>query len=61
MGISPWVASSPPRGRGGHWGLRVPLAAPFLACAAHPPLVVSVAAVFCASVGYAATLPLQAR
>ncbi|WP_432489544.1 MFS transporter [Kineococcus sp. SYSU DK018] len=42
-------------------GLRVLLAAPFLVFALHPPLVVGVVAVFCASVGYAATLPLQEK
>jgi hypothetical protein len=42
-------------------GLRVLLAAPFLVFALHPPLVVGVLAVFCASVGYAASLPLQER
>ncbi|WP_432498650.1 MFS transporter [Kineococcus gypseus] len=42
-------------------GLRVLLAAPFLLFAVHPPLAVSLAAVFCASVGYAATLPLHEK
>lgn len=41
--------------------LRLLLAAPYLVFAAHPPLVLAVAAVTLASIGYSATLLLQDR
>ncbi|MFF5159942.1 hypothetical protein ACFY3N_27590 [Streptomyces sp. NPDC000348] len=41
--------------------LRLLLAAPYLLFVLHPPLPVAAAAVFVASVGFAATLPLQER
>ncbi|MFI1421123.1 MFS transporter [Streptomyces sp. NPDC020731] len=41
--------------------LRLLLAAPYLLFALHPPLPVATAAVFVASAGFAATLPLQER
>ncbi|MGW0751390.1 MFS transporter [Streptomyces sp. NPDC002587] len=41
------------------FALRLLLALPYLLFAAHPPLPVVMAAVFIASVGFAATLPLQ--
>ncbi|MFI5572130.1 hypothetical protein ACIA6T_33315 [Streptomyces sp. NPDC051740] len=41
--------------------LRLLLAAPYLLFALHPPLPVAAAAVFVASAGFAATLPLQER
>lgn len=41
------------------FALRLLLAAPYLLFAAHPPLLVSAVAVFVASAGFAATLPLQ--
>ena len=41
------------------FGLRVGLAAPFLLFAVHPPVWAQVVAVTVASVGFAATLPLQ--
>lgn len=41
------------------FALRLLLAAPFLLFASEPPVLVAAAAVFLASAGYAATLPLQ--
>lgn len=41
------------------FALRLLLAAPYLLFAIHPPLLLAVAAVFAASAGFAATLPLQ--
>ncbi|MFC9294147.1 hypothetical protein ACFTWH_05070 [Streptomyces sp. NPDC057011] len=41
------------------FALRLLLAAPFLLFAMHPPVLVSAVAVFIASAGFAATLPLQ--
>ncbi|GAA1162612.1 putative MFS family arabinose efflux permease [Kitasatospora gansuensis] len=41
------------------YGLRLLLAAPYLLFVLHPPAVVAVLVVFAASVGFAATLPLQ--
>ncbi|MES4891045.1 MFS transporter [Streptomyces sp. NPDC096012] len=41
------------------YALRLSLAAPYLLFALHPPLVVASVAVFVASAGFAATLPLQ--
>jgi MFS family permease len=43
------------------FGLRLLLAAPYLVFAVQPPILVTAAAVFVASAGYAATLPLQER
>ncbi|CAL9538181.1 hypothetical protein SUDANB176_04191 [Streptomyces sp. enrichment culture] len=43
------------------FALRLLLAAPYLLFALHPPLPVAVVAVFVASAGFAATLPLQER
>lgn len=43
------------------FALRLLLAAPYLLFALHPPLTVAVVAVFVASAGFAATLPLQER
>ncbi|MFJ4776743.1 hypothetical protein [Streptomyces sp. NPDC088762] len=43
------------------FALRLLLAAPYLLFAVHPPVLVSAAAVFVASAGFAATLPLQER
>ncbi|MCX4779085.1 MFS transporter [Streptomyces sp. NBC_01264] len=41
------------------FALRLLLAVPYLLFAVHPPVLVATAAVFIASVGFAATLPLQ--
>ncbi|MFG2178376.1 MFS transporter [Streptomyces abikoensis] len=41
------------------FALRLLLAAPYLLFAVHPPVLVATAAVFVASAGFAATLPLQ--
>jgi predicted MFS family arabinose efflux permease len=41
------------------FALRLLLAAPYLLFAIHPPLLLAAAAVFAASAGFAATLPLQ--
>ncbi|MEY9962618.1 putative MFS family arabinose efflux permease [Streptacidiphilus sp. MAP12-16] len=41
------------------FALRLLLAAPYLLFAIHPPVLVAAAAVFAASIGFAATLPLQ--
>jgi predicted MFS family arabinose efflux permease len=41
------------------FALRLLLAAPYLLFAVHPPVLVATAAVFIASAGFAATLPLQ--
>ncbi|HWD83021.1 MAG TPA: hypothetical protein VG497_29175 [Kribbella sp.] len=43
------------------FGLRLLLAAPYLVFALDPPIAVTATAVFAASAGYAATLPLQER
>ena len=43
------------------FALRVLLAVPYLLFAAHPPMLMATAAVFVASAGFAATLPLQER
>ncbi|GAA2708066.1 MULTISPECIES: hypothetical protein [Streptomyces] len=45
--------------RRGAFALRLLLAAPYALFAVHPPLPVALVAVFAASVGFAATLPLQ--